>query len=163
MCSDFFRCTESQAAYLTMSTKDKLFDPFCGDSALTGAGKSTFNPEVSPFTPSTELTTWQVVAAEYTGKAVAVMAVGGESKLLVCTSSSFNSKCRHPGRPCLDWDNVRLAPAQGSQPDSGLEQSEEERDRISRVAQWSADAARQTEAAKGKDTVMSESSLEMIS
>lgn len=138
--------------FLRMSTTDKIFYPNCGDPATNVAGKSTFNPDVSPFTPSTELGTWQVVAAEYTGKAVAVMAVGGESQLLVCTSSSFNSKCRHPGRPCLDWDNVKLAPGQGSQPDSGLDntdQSEEERDRILRVAQWSADAARQTEAAKG--------------
>ena len=86
------------------------------------------------------------------GKAVAVMAGGGESKLQVCTSPSFNSKCRHPGLPCMDWDNVRLSPAQGSQPDSGLDntdQNSEERDRRERVALWSADAARQTEAAKG--------------
>ena len=138
-----------------MSTKDKMLDPFIGDSATGAAGnceKSNFNPEVSPFTPSTDLSRWQVVAAEYTGKAVAVRAAVGASKLQVCTSPAFNSKCRHAGLPCLDWDNVRLAPAQGSQPDSGLdntEQSEEERDRIARVAQWSAEAARQTEAARG--------------
>lgn len=141
---------------LTMSTKDKVFDPFCKDSgrpAVAGkAEKSSFNPSVSPFTPSADLTSWEVVAAEYTGKAVAVMQ--GEGRLLVCTSPAFNSKCRHPGISCLDWDNVRLAPAHGSQPDSGLDntdQSSEERDRIARVAQWSADAARQTEAAKGNN------------
>ena len=140
---------------LTMSTKDKVFDPFCKDSGQPAAGKSekcNFNPSVSPFTPSADLSSWEVVAAEYTGKAVAVMQQAGEGKLLVCTSPAFNSKCRHPGVSCLDWDNVRLAPAHGSQPDSGLDntdQGSEERDRIARVAQWSADAARQTEAATG--------------
>ena len=140
---------------LTMSTKDKVFDPFSKDSGGMATGKSeksNFNPSVSPFTPSAEQSSWEVVAAEYTGKAVAVMQTAGETKLLVCTSPAFNSKCRHPGISCLDWDNVRLAPAHGSQPDSGLDhtdQSSEERDRIARVAQWSADAARQTEAAKG--------------
>ena len=141
-----------------MSTKDKVFDPFSGDPADVGPvkpEKCSFNPDVSPFTPSLDLSSWQVVAAEYTGKAVAVMAGAGENKLHVCTSPSFNSKCRHPGLPCMDWDNVRLAPAQGSQPDSGLDntdQNSEERERIARVAQWSADAARQTEAARGKSS-----------
>ena len=144
-----------------MSTKDKVFDPFSKDSGGMAPGKSeksTFNPSVSPFTPSSELSSWEVVAAEYTGKAVAVMQTTGETKLLVCTSPAFNSKCRHPGISCLDWDNVRLAPAHGSQPDSGLDhtdQSSEERDRIARVAQWSADAARQTEAAKGMRLLLS--------
>ena len=140
-----------------MSTKGKVFDPFCKEPGSAAPGKcekSSFNPSVSPFTPSADLSSWEVVAAEYTGKAVAVMQQAGEGKLLVCTSPAFNSKCRHPGVSCLDWDNVRLAaPAHGSQPDSGLDhtdQSSEERDRIARVAQWSADAARQTEAAKGK-------------
>lgn len=69
--------------------------------------------------------------------------------LLVCTSPSFNSKCRHPGVNCLDWDNVKLSPATGagSQPDSGLDntdQSSEDRDKIERVAQWSEDAAKHT-------------------
>ena len=72
-----------------------------------------------------------------------------DAKLLVCTSPSFNSKCHHPGVPCLDWDNVKLSPAgQGSQPDSGLDntdQSSEDREKIARVAQWSAEAARHTE------------------
>ena len=140
---------------MTMSSEDKVFDPFCSDSATKTGGKtekSSFDPSVSPFTPHSEQS-WEVVVAEYTGKAVAVMQVAGEKKLLVCTSPSFNSKCRHPGLSCLDWDNVRLAPAHGSQPDSGLDntdQSSEERDRIARVAQWSADAARQTEASKGE-------------
>ena len=76
-----------------------------------------------------------------------------DSKLLVCTSPSFNSKCRHPGVPCLDWDNVKLAPAQGSQPDSGVDNTDAvdtaavmDTDKIARVAQWSADAARHSHA-----------------
>lgn len=86
------------------------------------------------------------------GKAVAVMQTG-DAKLLVCTSPSFNSKCRHPGVPCLDWDNVKLAPAQGSQPDSGVDNTDAvdtaavmDTDKIARVAQWSADAARHSHA-----------------
>ena len=70
-----------------------------------------------------------------------------DSKLLVCTSPSFNSKCRHASVPCLDWDNVKMTPAQGSQPDSGLDntdQSSEDRDKRERVAQWSEDAAKHT-------------------
>ena len=94
-----------------MSTKDKVFDPFSGDPADVGPvkpEKCSFNPDVSPFTPGLDLSSWQVVAAEYTGKAVAVMAGAGENKLHVCTSPSFNSKCRHSGVACLDWDNVKV-------------------------------------------------------
>ena len=71
-----------------------------------------------------------------------------DNKLYVCTSPSFNSKCRHPTVPCLDWDNVKFAPSHGSQPDSGLDntdQSSEDREKIARVAQWSAEAARHAE------------------
>ena len=49
---------------------------------------------------------WEVVAAESPGLGVAVV-VGGP-RLLVCTSPAFNSKCSHPGLPCLDWDTVPL-------------------------------------------------------
>ena len=53
---------------------------------------------------------WEVVAAESPGLGVAVL-VGGP-RLLVCTSPAFNSKCSHPGLPCLDWDTVPLDTAQ---------------------------------------------------
>ena len=49
---------------------DKVFDPFPSDPAILAMGKSdkqSFNPEVSPFTPMSELGTWRVIAAEYTG------------------------------------------------------------------------------------------------
>jgi len=136
---------------------DPVFDPFPSDPAIVAMGKSdkdkekeksSFNPDVSPFTPAVpELGSWKVIAAEYTGKAVAVMQT--PEGILVCTSPSFNSKCRHPGVSCLDWDNVKLSPATGagSQPDSGLDntdQSSEDRDKIERVAQWSEDAAKHT-------------------
>ena len=131
-----------------MSTKDKVFDPFCKDSARMAPGKpekSNFDPSVSPFTPSADLSSWEVVAAEYTGKAVAVMSVAGETSLLVCTSPAFNSKCRHPGISCLDWDNVKLSPAQGSQPDSGVDNTEDqEQEKRAMVEKWSEDAARHT-------------------
>ena len=58
------------------------------------------------------------------GKAVAVMQTT-DNKLYVCTSPSFNSKCRHPTVPCLDWDNVKIAPGHGSQPDSGLDNTDQ--------------------------------------
>ena len=131
-----------------MSTKDKVFDPFCKDPGSAAPGKSeksSFNPSVSPFTPSADLSSWEVVAAEYTGKAVAVMQQAGEGKLLVCTSPAFNSKCRHPGVSCLDWDNVKLGPAQGSQPDSGVDNTEDqEQEKRAMVEKWSEDAARHT-------------------
>ena len=59
-----------------------------------------------------------------------------DGNLLVCTSPSFNSKC-------LDWDNVKLSPAQGSQPDSGGDNTEEQEKRAM-VEKWSEDAARHT-------------------
>ena len=69
----------------------------------------------------------------------------GDSRLLVCTSPSFNSKCRHPGTACLDWDNVKLSPAQGSQPDSGVDNTEDqEQEKRAMVEKWSEDAARHT-------------------
>ena len=57
-------------------TKDPVFDPFPGDPAIVAMGRSdakqqNFNPEVSPFTPFTpisDLGSWKVVAAEYTGE-----------------------------------------------------------------------------------------------
>ena len=68
-----------------------------------------------------------------------------DSRLLVCTSPSFNSKCRHPDIACLDWDNVKLSPAQGSQPDSGVDNTEDqEQEKRAMVEKWSEDAARHT-------------------
>ena len=68
-----------------------------------------------------------------------------DGKLLVCTSPSFNSKCRHQGTACLDWDNVKLSPAQGSQPDSGVDNTEDqEQEKRAMVEKWSEDAARHT-------------------
>ena len=87
--------------------------------------------------------------------------------MLVCTSPSFNSKCRHSGVACLDWDNVKvfysifspifsscismiffsvkLSPAQGSQPDSGVDNTEDqEQEKRAMVEKWSEDAARHT-------------------
>ena len=57
-------------------TKDPVFNPFPGDPAIVAMGRSAakqqnFNPEVSPFTPFTpmsDLGSWKVVAAEYTGE-----------------------------------------------------------------------------------------------
>jgi len=132
-----------------MAEKAKVFDPFGSDPAIVAMGRSdikqqSFNPEVSPFTPMADLGSWRVIAAEYTGKAVAVMQTS-DSRLLVCTSPSFNSKCRHPGTACLDWDNVKLSPAQGSQPDSGVDNTEDqEQEKRAMVEKWSEDAARHT-------------------
>merc|ERR1719402_520346 len=86
---------------------------------------STFDPNAKPFDPTTDkkcstdtfdpnrnnatskskedLSSWQVVAAEFSGKAVAVM-LTADSSLLVCTSPSFNRKCTHNGLACFDWD-----------------------------------------------------------
>lgn len=50
---------------------------------------------------------WQVVAAESSGKAVAVF-VNSESRIQVCTSPAFRARCSHPGLPCLQWDSVVL-------------------------------------------------------
>jgi len=126
-----------------------VFDPFGSDPAIVAMGRSdvkqqSFNPEVSPFTPMADLGSWKVIAAEYTGKAVAVMQTS-DGNLLVCTSPSFNSKCRHQGTACLDWDNVKLSPAQGSQPDSGVDNTEDqEQEKRAMVEKWSEDAARHT-------------------
>ena len=64
------------------SSADKVFDPFAADPAIVAMGlpaggqpalnttdkdKQHFNPDVSPFTPVSELCTWKVIAAEYTG------------------------------------------------------------------------------------------------
>lgn len=49
---------------------------------------------------------WQIVAAEYGGKAVAVLIQDG--LVYACTSPSFHSECSHPGLPCLAWDTVVL-------------------------------------------------------
>ena len=96
----------------------------------------------------------------FAGKAVAVMQTA-DSRLLVCTSPSFNSKCRHPDIACLDWDNVKLSPAQGSQPDSGVDNTEDqEQEKRAMVEKWSEDAARHTgewtEEINGKFIVYSE-------
>ena len=50
---------------------------------------------------------WQVVAAESSGKAVAVI-VNSEGQIQVCTSPAFRARCSHPGYPCLQWDSVVL-------------------------------------------------------
>ena len=51
---------------------------------------------------------------------------------------SFNSKC-------LDWTNVKPSPAQGSQPDSGVDNTEDqEQEKRVMVEKWSEDAARHT-------------------
>ena len=50
---------------------------------------------------------WQVVAAESSGKAVAVF-VNPDGQIQVCTSPSFRARCSHPGLPCLQWDSVAL-------------------------------------------------------
>jgi len=49
---------------------------------------------------------WQVVAAEYGGKAVAVVIKDG--LVYACTSPSFHSECSHPGLPCMAWESVVL-------------------------------------------------------
>ena len=61
------------------SSADKVFDPFAADPAIVAMGpagaetsnnekSASFNPDVSPFTPVSELGTWKIIAAEYTGQ-----------------------------------------------------------------------------------------------
>ena len=50
-----------------------MFDPFGSDPAIVAMGRSdikhqSFNPEVCPFTPMSDLGSWRVIAAEYTGE-----------------------------------------------------------------------------------------------
>eukprot|EP00092_Neocalanus_flemingeri_P048205 GFUD01054935.1.p1 GENE.GFUD01054935.1~~GFUD01054935.1.p1 ORF type:complete len:418 (+),score=122.53 GFUD01054935.1:195-1448(+) len=124
------------------------------------------NPNVAPFEPHTtnkttlktnpDLSSWQVVAAEYSGKAVAFL-ITSDSTMQVCTSPSFNSKCSHLGLACLDWDTVNYGKGRSATPeptfkslhDSGVENftdnSSEEIEKINRVAIWSAEASRHAE------------------
>jgi len=151
---------------LSSKPSKEVFDPFANsfdpDAKPFDPTIKNLNPNVEPFAPSlsitskNDLSTWQVVAAEYTGKAVAIL-LSADSKLQVCTSPSFNSKCSHKGIPCLDWDSVELGKERSSTPeptnkslhDSGVENftdnSSEEIEKISRVAEWSAEATRHTE------------------
>ena len=149
----------------------EVFDPFSNnfdpDAKPFDPSSKQFNPNVDPFEPNTtssptstpkpDLSSWQVVAAEYSGKAVAVL-VTSDSTLKVCTSPSFNSKCSHSGLACLDWDTVNLSkrrasatpePTFESLHDSGVENftdnSSEEIEKINRVAKWSAEASRHAE------------------
>lgn len=78
-----------------------------------------FDPKAKPFSPQDivsydeeepSLGGWQVVAAEFGGKAVAVLVVSGTDQVNVCTSPAFNSKCVHPGISCLDWDSFVFDP-----------------------------------------------------
>jgi len=62
---------------------------------------------------------WQVVAAESSGKAVAVF-VNSESQVQVCTSPAFRARCSHPGLPCLQWDSVVLEVAEKETRDTSL-------------------------------------------
>lgn len=136
------------------------FDPDAKPFAPSPSSKQ-FNPNVDPFDPNSskaraDLSTWQVVAAEYSGKAVAVM-LSSDSVLQVCTSPSFNSKCSHKGLSCLDWDTVDLGKGRSATPeptfkslhDSGVENftdnSSDEIEKINRVAKWSAEASRHAE------------------
>jgi len=82
-------------------------------------GNKRFNPAAQPFNPSITMTEteqleevgrWQIVAAEFGGKAVAVLVVPGTDQVHVCTSPAFNSKCAHPGLSCLVWDSVVFDP-----------------------------------------------------
>jgi len=62
---------------------------------------------------------WQVVAAESSGKAVAVF-VSSEGQIQVCTSPAFRARCSHPGYPCLQWDSVVLEVAEKETRDTSL-------------------------------------------
>jgi len=82
-------------------------------------GNKRFNPAAKPFNPNITMTEteqveevgqWQIVAAEFGGKAVAVLVVPGTDQVHVCTSPAFNSKCAHPGLSCLVWDSVVFDP-----------------------------------------------------
>lgn len=144
-----------------------VFDPFANsfdpDAKPFDPNSKQFNPDVSPFEPNTtsnkpvlDLSSWQVVAAEYSGKAVAVL-LSPSSTLHVCTSPSFNSKCDHPGLACLDWETVDLGKGRSATPeprakslhDSGVENftdnSSEDIEKINMVAKWSAEASRHAE------------------
>jgi len=144
-----------------------VFDPFANsfdpDAKPFDPINKQFNPDVSPFEPNNisnkprlDLTSWQVVAAEYSGKAVAIL-ISPSSTLQVCTSPSFNSKCDHPGLACLDWDTVDLSKGRSATPeprakslhDSGVENftdnSSEDIEKINMVAKWSAEASRHAE------------------
>lgn len=149
----------------TMSLQSKqieVFDPFSNfdpDAKPFDPAVKQFNPNVDPFDPSkstttkTDLSSWKVVAAEYSGKAVAVL-LSPDSVLHVCTSPSFNSKCSHKGLSCLDWETVDMGKGRSATPeptfkslhDSGVENftdnSSEEIEKINRVAKWSAEASR---------------------
>jgi len=144
------------------SKQMEVFDPFCNnfdpDAKPFDPTIKQFNPNVDPFDPvasskpQPDLSSWQVVAAEYSGKAVAVLL--SDSVLQVCTSPSFNSKCSHKGLSCLDWDTVDMGKGRSATPeptfkslhDSGVENftdnSSEEIEKINRVAKWSAEASR---------------------
>jgi len=131
---------------------------------------STFDPNAKPFDPTNtdkqcnadppcpnknnatpkskdDLSSWQVVAAEFSGKAVAVM-LTPDSSLLVCTSPSFNSKCTHSGLACYDWDTALQEKDKTSEPaleslhDSGVDNLTDEMEKNNRVAKWSAEASR---------------------
>lgn len=79
-----------------------------------------FDPDAKPFEPSLcdvgamsspgPTPDWQVVAAEFGGKAVAVLVDPVTFQVHVCTSPHFNSKCVHPDLSCLDWDSVVFDP-----------------------------------------------------
>lgn len=150
---------------MSLQTKQmEVFDPFCNsfdpDAKPFDPTIKQFNPNVDPFDPSStttpDLSSWQVVAAEYSGKAVAVL-LNSDSVLQVCTSPSFNSKCSHKGLACLDWDTVDMGKGRSATPeptfkslhDSGVENftdnSSEEIEKINRVAKWSAEASRHAE------------------
>ena len=66
---------------------DKVFDPFPSDPAIVAMGKSdkadktSFNPDVSPFTPMSELGTWRVIAAEYTGHNSVIITIPYENNI----------------------------------------------------------------------------------
>jgi len=146
---------------MPLESVPSFFDPFA----------NTFDPDAKPFdpnansslkddqishSPKVDLSSWHVVAAEYSGKAVAIL-LNSESVLQVCTSPSFNSKCSHKGLACLDWDTVDMGKGRSATPepthkslqDSGVENftdnSSEEIDKINRVAKWSAEASRHAE------------------
>lgn len=67
-----------------------------------------------------ELVEWQVVAAESSGKAVAVLVNSETGQIQVCTSPAFRAKCCHPGLPCLQWDSVVLEVAEKETRDTSL-------------------------------------------
>jgi len=127
----------------TFDPNAKPFDPTADKKCNT----DTFDPNSNNATSKSkeDLSSWQVVAAEFSGKAVAVM-LTADSSLLVCTSPSFNSKCTHSGLACFDWDLLEKdktsEPALESLHDSGVDNLTEEMDKNNRVARWSAEASR---------------------